>query len=63
MNKLKNVSVGDMVLITTANDLYEGEVLEITGKKITMNYFNSVKGEVREVTIMLNKIEKVEDGD
>lgn len=60
-NKTKNISIGDAVIVTTQNDLYVGEVLEITDTQLTMTYFNSLKDQVREVEIMLDKIERVEE--
>ena len=60
-NKTKNISIGDAVIVTTQNDLYVGDVLEITDTQLTMTYFNSLKDQVREVEIMLDKIERVEE--
>ena len=60
-NKTKNVSIGDWIIASTADSIYEGEVLEITETQITMTYFNVVKDDTREVELPLNKIESIEE--
>jgi hypothetical protein len=61
-NKLKNVKIGDWIIASTADSIYEGEVLEITDTQITMTYFNAVKDDTREVELPLVKIQLVEEG-
>lgn len=63
-NKLKNISVGDTVIVTKVTqdgiDVYEGDVLAINEERLIMTYFNGVKDELREVEIPMNKIQSIE---
>lgn len=42
---------GEMVLVGTKDNEYEGEVLDVTAKHLVLQYFNIVKDEVREMDI------------
>lgn len=53
-------SIGGEAIITTKDHVYEGEVLQITDELITMEYYNVVKDDTREVDIPLSDIEKAE---
>lgn len=55
------INIGDTIIVNTADDVYEGEVLAINEKQLTMTYFNEVKGEEREVEIPLDKIQSIEE--
>lgn len=55
------INIGDTVSVTTEYDIYEGEILDITKNTLTMEYFNGVKDEVREVEIPLNKIQSIKE--
>ena len=58
---MKNsVKIGDWIIASTADSIYEGEVLEITETQITMTYFNVVKDDTREVELPLNEIDYIE---
>lgn len=57
----KSVKIGDWIIASTAENIYEGEVLEVTDTQITMTYFNVVKDSTREVELPLNKIESMEE--
>jgi hypothetical protein len=56
------IDIGDTVTITTEYGFYEGEVLDLTENTLTMDYFNGVKGETRQVEIPLNKIHSIKAG-
>ncbi len=60
-NKSLNIEVGDTIIVNTADAVYEGEVLAINEKQLTMTYFNRVKDEEREVEIPLDKIQSIEE--
>ena len=64
-NKLKNISVGDTVIVTKVTqdgiDVYEGDVLAINEERLIMTYFNGVKDELREVEIPMNKIQSIKE--
>lgn len=55
------INIGDTVSVTTEYDIYEGEILNITENTLTMEYFNGVKDEVREVEIPLNKVQLIKE--
>jgi hypothetical protein len=57
----KKVKIGDWIIASTADSIYEGEVIEVTDTQITMNYFNAVKDDTREVELPLNKIQLIEE--
>lgn len=59
-NKLKKLTVGDTITVNTAEHVYEGEVINVTSKRLLMVYFNGVKDELREVEIPLNEIQSIE---
>ncbi len=60
---MKNsVKIGDWIIASTADNIYEGEVLEITETRITMTYFNVIKDDTREVELPLNEIDYIEQG-
>jgi len=47
------------IVITTKDNIYKGDVVNITDDFITVEYYNTVKDDVREVDIYLDKIEEV----
>ena len=51
-------TINGEAIISTPDAIYEGEVFGITDEFLTMEFFNGVKDEMREVDIPLNKIEK-----
>jgi len=51
-------TINGEAIISTSDAIYEGEVFGITDEFLTMEFFNGVKDEMREVDIPLNKIEK-----
>ena len=51
-------SITGEAIITTKRDIYEGQVFFITDDYVTMEYFNGVKNEMREIDIPLKKIQK-----
>ena len=51
-------SMNGETIIWTPDNIYEGEVLDITDELLTMECFNGVKDEMREVDIPLTKIQK-----
>ena len=53
-------SMGGDATITTKEHVYEGEILCITDEFVAMEYYNSVKDDMREVDIPLGDIEKAE---
>jgi len=51
-------TINGEAIISTKDAIYEGEVFGITDEFLTMEFFNGVKDEMREVDIPLTKIEK-----
>jgi len=51
-------TINGEAIILTKDAMYQGEVFVITDEFLTMEFFNGVKDEMREVDIPLNKIEK-----
>ena len=51
-------TINGEAIISTSDAIYEGEVFGITDEFLTMEFFNGVKDEMREVDIPLYKIEK-----
>ena len=51
-------TINGEAIISTSDAIYEGEVFGITDEFLTMEFFNGVKDEMREIDIPLNKIQK-----
>ena len=51
-------TINGEAIISTKDAIYEGEVFGITDEFLTMEFFNGVKDEMREIDIPLNKIQK-----
>lgn len=51
-------TINGEAIISTPDAIYEGEVFGITDEFLTMEFFNGVKDEMREIDIPLNKIQK-----
>lgn len=47
------------IVITTKDNIYKGDVVNITDDFITVEYYNTIKDDVREVDIYFDKIEEV----
>lgn len=48
--------VGTNFFIGTKNNVHEGEILAVGNELLTLEYFNGVKDELREMDIPLNQI-------
>lgn len=47
------------IVITTKDNIYKGDVVYIADDFITVEYYNTIKDDVREVDIYFDKIERV----
>lgn len=49
------------IIVETKTNIYEGQLLNLNDTHLTMEYFNGVKDEVREVDIPFTDIIKITD--
>jgi len=47
------------IVITTKDNIYKGDVVNIADDFITVEYYNTIKDDMREVDIYFDKIERV----
>lgn len=60
LNKLwLDNSMFSEIVITTKDNIYKGDVVYIADDFITVEYYNTIKDDVREVDIYFDKIERV----
>lgn len=49
------------IIVETKTNIYEGQLMSLNDSHLTMEYFNGVKDEVREVDIPFTDIIKITD--
>jgi len=52
-------SMSSEIVITTKDNIYKGDVINIADDFITVEYYNTIKDDMREVDIYFDKIERV----